>query len=213
MARTSTAFVLSLELGNGPGWLPHRLSAALVRAITAGQLEDVDTAPSTRAVAENLQIARSVVVEAYEELIAAGFFAAQPGSATRVGQGAVAAARAGAFSSAMVSPAIAALPDGRFDNIQYNLQPGFPGTGLINARDWTRSWRSAAASSLSIGARLIAPKTLCRATPTSRKAARSLGFDCSWPITSGRAGGWWSIRTTYSFFPASTPPFAWSAGQ
>ena len=106
MARTSAAFVLPLELEDGPAKLSQRLSAALVHTIATARLADGDTVPSTRAVAHNLQIARSVVVEAYEELIAAGFLVARPGSATLVGQGAVAAARAGAYSSAVAPPSL-----------------------------------------------------------------------------------------------------------
>ena len=160
MARTSTVFALRLELEDAPGRLSHRLSAALVRAIAAGQLVDGDTAPPTRAVAENLRIARSVVVEAYEELIAAGFLVARPGSATRVGQGSVAAARAGAFSSAPALPARVSESGGEVSRVPYNLLPGFPDTSLINRQDWNRSWRSAAANTLDDPARLVAPLSL-----------------------------------------------------
>ena len=160
MARTSTTFALRLELENGPGRLAHRLSAAVVRAIAAGQMVDGDIARSTRAVAENLRIARSVVVDAYSELIAAGFLVAQPGSATRVGPGSVAAARAGAFSSALALPRGGAASDKRVDRVRYNLLPGFPDTALINAQDWNRSWRSAAANSITAPTELVAPKTL-----------------------------------------------------
>ncbi len=160
MARTSPAFVLHLELDDGPAKLSQRLSAALIRAIAAAQLVDGDTVPSTRAVAHHLQIARSVVVQAYEELVAAGFFVARPGSATRVGQGAVAAARAGAYSSAVSSGSLPPLPDDRFDDMKYNLLPGFPDIKLISPRDWNRSWRSAATDSLIVPARPAASRTL-----------------------------------------------------
>ncbi len=160
MARTSTAFVLHLELEDGPAKLAGRLAAALVRAIAAAQLVDGDTAPSTRVVAHHLRIARSVVVEAYDELIAAGFFLAKPGSATLVGQGAVAAARAGAYSSAVAPPPPPVQADDRFDRIQFNLLPGFPDTTLISVKDWNRSWRSAAVDSLADSARPVAPTIL-----------------------------------------------------
>jgi GntR family transcriptional regulator/MocR family aminotransferase len=94
--------------------------------------------------AQSLHIARSVVVEAYEELVAAGFFVARPGSATLVGPGSVAASRAGAFSSPVAQPLTGASANQRPDEVVFNLVPGFPDTALIDARDWNRSWRAAA---------------------------------------------------------------------
>jgi GntR family transcriptional regulator/MocR family aminotransferase len=40
--------------------------------------------PSSRALAADLDLSRSLVVEAYEQLVAEGYLEARPGSATRV---------------------------------------------------------------------------------------------------------------------------------
>jgi GntR family transcriptional regulator/MocR family aminotransferase len=160
VARTTTAFALHLTLPDGPARLAQRLSAALVGALAAAQLADGDTVPSTRVLAHHLQIARSVVVESYEELTAAGFFVARPGSATRVGPGAVAAARAGAFSSALAPPSPPGPPADHVDSVRFNLLPGFPDTSLINTREWKRAWRCAADTELAASTRPAAPVTL-----------------------------------------------------
>jgi GntR family transcriptional regulator/MocR family aminotransferase len=144
MARSPRPFVLELELGRQPAKLPQRVSAALVCAIAQGRLADGDVVPPTRTLALHLDVARSAVVEAYEELIAAGFFVSRPGSATRVGPGAVVASKAGAFSSSIEQPATTAPADIAAIEVMYDLRPGYPDTTLINVKDWSRSWRLAA---------------------------------------------------------------------
>ena len=148
VARTPGPFVLQLELDSGSRKPSHRLSAALIRAIADGQLVDGEAVPSTRILAQNLRIARSVVVEAYEELVAAGFFVSRPGSDTRVGQGSVVASRAGAFSSSVTQPLTGALSAEHAVGARFDLLPGFPDTALIHAGDWNRSWRRSARNAL-----------------------------------------------------------------
>ncbi len=144
MPRTAAPLSLHLDLDDGPRGSLTALTAALVKAIGAGQLADGDLLPSSRVLAGALGVGRSRVIEAYQQLAAAGFVVTVPGSGTRVEQGAVAAARAGALSSP-VSPvrldAPTAQPSGR---ARFDLRSGYPDVSLISARDWNRAWRVAA---------------------------------------------------------------------
>ena len=110
--------------------------------------------PSTRTLAKSLGIARSVAVEAYDELSAAGFLTARQGSGTQVGIGAAAAARAGAFSSAVATAHPPRVEPGEPGGIAFDLSPGFPDTSLINVKAWTRAWRTAARDALSPPSRI-----------------------------------------------------------
>ncbi|MFV0460742.1 MAG: PLP-dependent aminotransferase family protein [Actinomycetales bacterium] len=78
--------------------LRHQVADALVEIIRAGRLRPGDPLPSSRALAEAAGVARAVVVDAYDELLAAGFVVARPGSGTFVAPGADRAARLGAAS-------------------------------------------------------------------------------------------------------------------
>ncbi|UHL64235.1 PLP-dependent aminotransferase family protein [Paralcaligenes sp. KSB-10] len=66
------------------GHLGRQLTHALREAIHSGNLKPGDLLPSTRRLAQALDIARGTVLEAYEQLIAEGFFDAQPRAGTRV---------------------------------------------------------------------------------------------------------------------------------
>lgn len=72
------------------------LAAQLVRRlrdrILSGDLAEGETLPSSRALAESLGVARSVVVRAYEQLGGEGYLDARLGSATRIAAGIVPAA-------------------------------------------------------------------------------------------------------------------------
>ncbi len=142
MTRTATPVNFTLDLHGRDGHRSSRVARALIGAIAGGQLHDGDRMPSTRTLAATFGLARSSVVSAYEELIAAGFLVARPGGSTYVEQGAAAAARAGAFGAAPVpaAPAIAPSPS----PVTFDLRPGYADIGLISARDWARAMRLAA---------------------------------------------------------------------
>jgi GntR family transcriptional regulator/MocR family aminotransferase len=67
-----------------------QLGDALRRAIRGGDLPPAAILPSTRALADALEVSRNTVVIAYEELAAEGLLIARLGSATRVFGNAVA---------------------------------------------------------------------------------------------------------------------------
>ncbi|MFS2221961.1 PLP-dependent aminotransferase family protein [Pantoea sp. B65] len=72
------------ELDRAAGHLSRQLAQALRKAIGKGELKAGDLLPSTRVLAGALQLARGTVIEAFEQLVAEGFFVSQPGSGTRV---------------------------------------------------------------------------------------------------------------------------------
>ncbi len=72
------------ELDRHAGQLSLQLAKALKKAIDRGELKAGDLLPSTRTLASALKLARGTVIEAFEQLIAEGFFEAVRGSGTRV---------------------------------------------------------------------------------------------------------------------------------
>jgi GntR family transcriptional regulator / MocR family aminotransferase len=142
LPRTATPVNFTLSLHGQTGPAASRLARALTAAIAGGQLHDGDRLPSTRTLAASVQVARSAVVGAYEELTAAGFLVARPGGHTYVERGAAAASRAGALGAPLPPPARRPRPPGR--PVTYDLRPGKADTRLISERDWTRAMRLAA---------------------------------------------------------------------
>lgn len=126
------------------------IAARIVALIAAGQVGDGDWLPSTRVLAHELGCSRTMVAAAYDELVAAGFLEGVPGAGTRTTVGATAAAAAGLSSRpaehedrgvAAVSALVSRLAR---NAAAVDLRPGYPDTGLIDMRAWTRAWRTAA---------------------------------------------------------------------
>ena len=87
MARTRTRFPTELlvELRkDDPLPLHRQLEQELRSAIRGGRLRPETALPSTRVLADQLDLSRGVVVEAYEQLVAEGYLTSVPGGATRV---------------------------------------------------------------------------------------------------------------------------------
>ncbi|NRH33249.1 PLP-dependent aminotransferase family protein [Rhodococcus sp. MS13] len=146
VARSMRPNLLQLYIAPGDGSMSSRLSAALVGALVDGQLDDGDDLPSSRVFAHDLGISRSVVVAAYQELIASGFFVSKSGGSTRVELGARNAALAGALSSSLhPTDQRTSLPDEPSGPVlRFDLLPGYPDTSLINRTDWSRAIRTSA---------------------------------------------------------------------
>ncbi|GAB2636185.1 PLP-dependent aminotransferase family protein [Prescottella soli] len=148
MARHSPELNLTLRLPVGESPLRHRIAEAVVEQIRVGRLGPGDALPSTRMLAADLGVARTSVVEAYDELGAAGYVVARPGSGTRIAAGADSAAAAGAASHVRPTAAVTAVPHAsgqRPPTWTWDLTPGHPDTALISTTDWRRAWRAAAA--------------------------------------------------------------------
>ena len=143
---------LPVTLPRSGGPLHHRVADALIGLLTAGHLRPGDTLPSTRALAAELAISRTAVLAAYDQLAAAGFIQAAPGSSTVVSAGADVAARAGVSSH--IPPPQPTTPDTQDDSTpgpRWNLVPGYPDTGLITASHWRAAWRAAALQPVASG--------------------------------------------------------------
>jgi GntR family transcriptional regulator/MocR family aminotransferase len=86
MARRAKAIDLPAigELDRAAGHLGRQLAQALREAIRRGDLKPGELLPSTRLLAQSLQVARGTVIEAFEQLIAEGFLASLGGAGTRV---------------------------------------------------------------------------------------------------------------------------------
>src|SRR5258708_34592207 len=106
--RTAIPVNFTLDLNGRSGPRSSQVAHALIDAIARGQVHDGDRLPSTRTLAATFGLARTAVVAAYEELIAAGFLVARAGGSTYVEPAADAAARAGAFGVSLPPPAPAA---------------------------------------------------------------------------------------------------------
>ncbi len=147
MARHAPELHLALRLPDDGSPLRQRVAAAIIEQIRLGRLGPGDLLPSTRGLAAELAVARSSVVDAYDELAAAGYTTARLGSGTRIADGADAAARAGAASHVDSSGAAAAPPpEPRQQPPAWDLMPGHPDPQLISTTDWRRAWRAAAAA-------------------------------------------------------------------
>jgi GntR family transcriptional regulator / MocR family aminotransferase len=84
---------LTIPLSKHAGPLFEQVYAGLRAATLSGALREGEKLPSTRDLAEQLGISRTVTVLAYERLIAEGFAAGQTGSGTYVSSGVRMAAR------------------------------------------------------------------------------------------------------------------------
>lgn len=108
------------------GHLGRQLTHALREAIRAGNLKPGDLLPSTRQLAEALDIARGTVLEAYQQLIAEGFLDAQPRVGTRVAS-ALAQSRPAASGSrkpaANVRPTSLPAPAAAFAKVAEQFKP------------------------------------------------------------------------------------------
>jgi GntR family transcriptional regulator/MocR family aminotransferase len=131
MPRTRTRFPTELlvELRKeDPLPLHRQLEQELRGAIRLGRLAPDSPLPSTRVLAEQLDLSRGVVVEAYEQLVAEGYLTSVPGGATRVA------------TRATVS-APDRRPRDRAPEIQINFAYGRPDVTQFPRQIWLRSMK------------------------------------------------------------------------
>ena len=77
---------ISLD-ADSPLSLNRQISAQIRELILRGHLAAGDRLPSTRQLGKELHVARSTVIEAYDQLLAEGYLESQRGSGTHVAQG------------------------------------------------------------------------------------------------------------------------------
>jgi GntR family transcriptional regulator/MocR family aminotransferase len=136
-----------------PGTLGAQIEDQLRRAIQEGALKAGVRVPSTRDLARQLDVSRSVVVDAYSQLAAEGYLVLRHGARPKVSEAAL-AREAG-------SPAPAVRPSvPRFD-----LRPSAPDVSRFPRAAWLRSLRQAVAE--------IADPDLLYGDPRGVEALRS----------------------------------------
>jgi GntR family transcriptional regulator/MocR family aminotransferase len=134
MRKTTSAAELLLRIERHAA-VPLRLQLEreLRSAVQSGRLRSGSPLPSTRALAADLGLSRGVVVEAFEQLLAEGYFIAQQGSATRV-----------ASQRTQVDPVLP--PEPTIAPPRFDLRPGLPDLSLFPRRAWMLSMRRALAT-------------------------------------------------------------------
>lgn len=120
---------------SSPVPLHVQLTHGLRGAIVEGRWVAGEALPSTRALADDLGVARGTVVAAYETLAGEGYLVTRPGGRTTVA----------ALPLGPASRADAPAPPRPPDAVVIDLRPGRPGTrGLADAA-WRSAWRRASA--------------------------------------------------------------------
>jgi GntR family transcriptional regulator/MocR family aminotransferase len=134
MAHVSAEVSVVLDRASGVP-LAVQLADELRRAATSGALRAGDRLPSSRALAAELGVSRTVTAAAFDQLLAEGWVAGRRGSGTYVttvpaGAGAVAPAAATGRRASGVPPV--------------DLRPGTPCVEVVDRAAWRRAWRAAA---------------------------------------------------------------------
>jgi GntR family transcriptional regulator/MocR family aminotransferase len=114
---------------DAPGALGTQLAAQIRALVLGGTLARGDRLPSSRALAADLGVSRSVTEQAYEQLHAEGWVEARRGSGTFVASGA-------SPSSAPVAPRRRPAP-----RALVRLDAGTPWIDPRHAAGWRRAWR------------------------------------------------------------------------
>ena len=99
--------------------LRAQLERELRDAIRSGRLRARSKLPPSRVLADELEVSRGVVVEAYSQLIAEGYLVARPGDGTRI---------ADAIAQQPPAPRAPAAPAAR---VRYELRSGMPDLSLF----------------------------------------------------------------------------------
>jgi GntR family transcriptional regulator/MocR family aminotransferase len=125
---------LLLDLAGAPkGQLGSTLQWHLRHAIRSGRLRAQASLPSTRALAADLGVSRSVVVQAYEQLAAEGYLITRQGAAARV------AAIQPPADAGQARPPAPPPPD----RAVVDFRPGTADLGSFPRADWERAYRRA----------------------------------------------------------------------
>jgi GntR family transcriptional regulator/MocR family aminotransferase len=133
--RTLAVATLPVTLDRAaPGSLGVQLSGRIRSLILAGTLTRGDRLPSSRALAADLGVSRSVSEQAYEQLLAEGWLEARRGSGTYV-------ASAASSPAAVPTPRSAAAPAELV-----RLDAGTPWIDPRHAAGWRRAWREVSAT-------------------------------------------------------------------
>ena len=126
ISQANPAFSLDLSIvldRSQPRGLRAQLEHALRAALRSGRLGPGARLPPSRVLAGELGVARSVVVDAYGQLVADGYLEARQGSGTRV------------RAHFTIPERMSAGPEVRF-------RSGYPDPGTFPRREWLRHYRA-----------------------------------------------------------------------
>ncbi|MFJ9041565.1 PLP-dependent aminotransferase family protein [Streptomyces sp. NPDC102406] len=112
--------------------LTSQIQRFIKSEVAAGVLHPGSRLPSSRSLADDLGVSRSVVVEAYGQLVAEGYLEAVQGAGTRVVRH---------LRPEPVVPTL--LDDGRVPDVRWDLRPGAPAFPHFPRRDWLTSYQRA----------------------------------------------------------------------
>lgn len=126
------AWHLTLEIRRDGEPLAAQIAGQLRRQVEQGRLLPHTRLPSSRRLAQDLAVSRSVVVEAYEKLTGEGLLESIRGSGTRV------AAHADTRIRRPVRLVDRAVPQ-----VEFSLLPGTPRAGTFPHREWAASYQKA----------------------------------------------------------------------
>ncbi|MFC4303684.1 PLP-dependent aminotransferase family protein [Cohnella boryungensis] len=104
------------------------------RRILQGELQSGEKLPSTRELASSLQVSRTVIVEAYEQLLAEGYIEGRHGSGTYVAEGAYLQTVGAAPEGPVPGLALSSPLPGRPDLIDF--RHGLPALDLFPRKLW-----------------------------------------------------------------------------
>lgn len=143
-----------------------QVAAGVREQVLAGTLRRGDRLPSSRALAADLGVSRSVAEQAYDQLLAEGWLEARRGSGTFVASG--------ALTATPVAPPVAPAEPPRL----VRLDTGTPWIDPRHAAGWRRAWRDVSVATPPRG--YVDPRGL----PELRAAladhlARTRGLRCS----------------------------------
>jgi len=142
-ARPLTDLPFSLDLRRGAETALHaQLAQQLRQAALSGRLPGGAHLPGSRTLAQQLGVARGVVVDAYAELLADGTLEAVVGSATRVAGGLLAGPRSAASGAPAWWPEVELKPLSAPGALHFEL--GQPTLSLLDNRAWRSCWNAVA---------------------------------------------------------------------
>ena len=110
--------------------LRAQLERELRSAIRSGRLRSGAKLPPSRVLADELEVSRGVVVEAYSQLVAEGYLVARSGDGTRIAEGLA------------QQPLAPRAPSGTAPRIRYDLRTGLPDVSLFPRREWQSAMSS-----------------------------------------------------------------------
>jgi GntR family transcriptional regulator / MocR family aminotransferase len=136
--RSRPSLEVPIYLDRGHGRLAAQLTDALRAAILDGRLASGARVPSTRVLAGELSVSRTVTAEAYTRLLSEGYLAARPGSGTYVqALGALAGTRHDA-------PSTRARDTAAGQRSRPEVKPPVTATLGVASKEWAAAWRHVA---------------------------------------------------------------------